>query len=75
MLLLRLERGRFLSSSQKAPTFEEIQKKAQKEDAKAQYELGVMYSQGEVVKNDDLEAFKWYKKSAEQGFAEAQYIV
>ncbi|HWT28122.1 MAG TPA: tetratricopeptide repeat protein [Methylophilaceae bacterium] len=42
-------------------------------DAKAQYNLGLMYSRGDGVKQNYNEALKWYRLSAEQGFAEAQY--
>jgi hypothetical protein len=46
---------------------------AEKGDAKAQYNLGLMYSRGDGVKQNFNEALKWYRLSAEQGFAEAQY--
>ena len=42
-------------------------------DAKAQYNLGVRYANGEGVPKDDAEAVKWYRKTAEQGDATAQY--
>mgnify|MGYP000843567632 CR=1 FL=1 len=42
-------------------------------DAQAQYALGVMYSSGQGVRQNDAEATKWYRKSAEQGFSKAQY--
>ena len=38
----------------------------------AQYSLGVCYSSGEGVNEDEVEAAKWYRKAAEQGHAEAQ---
>ena len=38
----------------------------------AQYNLGTMYSHGEGVKQDHMEAYKWYIKSAAQGYAPAQ---
>ena len=38
----------------------------------AQYNLGVMYENGEGVPQDDKEAVRWYRKSAEQGHADAQ---
>jgi len=38
-------------------------------DAEAQNKLGVMYAQD----SNDKEAIKWFKKSAEQGFASAQF--
>lgn len=41
-------------------------------NAKAQHELGAYY---ECYENDFEEAFKWYKKAADQGLAGAQYSV
>ena len=32
-----------------------------------------MYRQGDGVRKDSFEAFKWYRKSAEQGNANAQF--
>jgi len=50
----------------------ERQKKAEAGDAKAQFNLGVMYATGRGVRKDDKEAAKWYRKAAEQGDAKAQ---
>lgn len=44
-------------------------------DAKAQYNLGLMYARGDGVAENPQEAVKWYRLSAEQGFAEAQYAL
>ena len=38
----------------------------------AQYNLGVMYDNGEGVPQDYKEAVKWYRLAAEQGNANAQ---
>ena len=40
--------------------------------AEAQFNLGLMYYDGEGVPQDYAEAVKWYRKAAEQGVAEAQ---
>ena len=40
--------------------------------ARAQYNLGSMYSNGDGVPRDHAEAVKWYRKAAEQGHQEAQ---
>ena len=40
--------------------------------AGAQFNLGVMYENGDGIKQDDFEAVKWYRKAAEQGYANAQ---
>ena len=44
-------------------------------DAIAQYNLGLMYENGQGVPQDFKEAVKWYRKSAEQGDADAQSMV
>jgi TPR repeat protein len=46
---------------------------AEKGNAEAQYNLGVMYAKGEGVPQDYAGAVKWYRLAAEQGYAEAQY--
>ena len=48
-------------------------KAAEQGDAHAQYNLGVMYANGEGVPKDDREAVLWYRKAAEQGNASAQF--
>ena len=45
---------------------------AERGNAKAQFNLGVMYRIGEGVPQDDAEAARWYSKAAEQGDANAQ---
>ena len=52
-----------------------FRKAAEQGDADAQFNLGVMYRNGQGVKQDDFEAVKWYRKAAEQGDAKAQFIV
>ena len=42
-------------------------------DADAQYNLGVMYNEGDGVLQDYKEAVKWFRLAAEQGHANAQY--
>ena len=46
---------------------------AEKGDAKAQYRLGLTYSNDIDVPQDFQEAAKWYRLAAEQGHAYAQY--
>jgi hypothetical protein len=38
-------------------------------DARAQYQLGVMYQRGEGVDADTTEAARWYGLAADQGYA------
>ncbi len=46
---------------------------AEQGNAKAQYNLGVMYDNGQGVPQDYAKAVEWYRKAAEQGYADAQY--
>lgn len=45
---------------------------AEQGNAIAQHNLGVMYSKGEGVPENDAEGVKWYRRAAEQGYAYAQ---
>ena len=45
---------------------------AEKGDAKAQNQLGIMYENGEGVRQSFVEAAKWYRLAAEQGHTGAQ---
>lgn len=45
---------------------------AKQGDANAQYALGVMYNEGGEAPKDHAQAVHWFRKSAEQGHAEAQ---
>jgi uncharacterized protein len=46
---------------------------AEQGDAKAQYNLGVKYSEGKGVAQDHEESVKWYRSAAEQGHVNAQF--
>ncbi len=46
--------------------------RAENGDAVAQYTLGTMYQGGRGVAQDYAEAVKWYRKSADQGYAPAE---
>ena len=48
-------------------------KAAEQGDAKAQFNLGLMYANGRGVRQDDAQAEQWYRKAAKQGDAKAQY--
>ncbi len=45
---------------------------AEQGDSSAQYNLGLMYSNGKGVKQDYTQAVAWYRKAAEQGDSSAQ---
>jgi len=51
----------------------ELTLKANQGDAEAQVNLGECYAKGEGVKQDYVEAVKWFRKAAEQGNVNAQY--
>lgn len=46
---------------------------AKKDDAKAQYNVGLIYANGKGVQKDLAKAKKWYEKAAKQGNGPAQY--
>ena len=52
--------------------YESLKRAAEQGDARAQNSLGIMYSNGRGVSQDDAEAVKWYRKAAKQGNASAQ---
>src|SRR5258705_383003 len=58
-----------------ADSVQETRAQAEKGDAAAQYNLGVMYEKGQGIPQDYAEALKWYRKAADQGLVEAQYQV
>jgi uncharacterized protein len=53
--------------------FDDTKALAEQGEASAQYNLGIMYANGEGVPENDAEAVKWYRLAAEQGYALAQY--
>ena len=56
-----------------ATAVQEFKKAAEQGNAEAQFNLGVMYSNGRGVLQDDKEAVRLYRLAAEQGIAQAQY--
>ncbi len=54
-------------------SFTLFKKLAEQGDAAAQYNLGVMYNNGEGVTRDTKQAVYWWTKAAEQGDASGQY--
>ena len=45
---------------------------AESGDAASQYQLGLLYDEGDGIEEDHEKALNWYSKSAEQGYAKAQ---
>ena len=56
-----------------ASKFDETKALAELGMGAAQYDLALMYDNGEGVPENDAEAVKWYRKAADQGIAYAQY--
>ena len=56
-----------------ASDFRETLQLAEQGNADAQFNLGLMYYDGQGVRQDYAEALRWYRKAAEQGYAKAQY--
>ena len=54
-------------------TVKELHALAEYGEARAQYDLGLMYDQGQGVPQNNKEAMRWYYLAAEQGEAKAQY--
>jgi uncharacterized protein len=48
---------------------------AEKNDVKAQYNLGLMYASGDGVAYDATKAASYFKMAADQGYREAQYTL
>ena len=44
---------------------EAIRIKAEQGDAEAQFNLGILYDNGQGVPQDDAEALKWYRKAGD----------
>ncbi len=51
----------------------EWRRMAEQGQAAAQYNLGIMYEYGRGVRQNDVEAAKWYRKASVQGVSVAQY--
>ena len=62
----------FTASALAAEDFDAVKKAAEQGHAAAQFNLGVMYDNGDGVPEDDAEAVRWYHQAAEQGLALAQ---
>ena len=56
-----------------ASEFDEMKALAEHGNIAAQFNMGVMYADGEGVPENDSEAVKWYRKAADQGYARAQF--
>lgn len=55
--------------------FQSHVEKAKLGDSEAQYELGKLYFNGRGVEKSYTEAFKWFRKSADQGNINALHLI
>ncbi len=60
------------SGNIQAQDIEKTRYRAEQGYADAQYNLGILYANGQGVRQNYVEAEKWYRKSAEQGHTDAQ---
>jgi len=51
---------------------DELRRLAEQGDADAQWQLGILYHDGDTVPKDDAMAVQWFEKAAEQGYVRAQ---
>jgi len=58
-----------------ATALREWQPLAEQGDARAQFDLGLLYENGDGVPRDYAKARQWYEKSAAQGVAKAQFYL
>ncbi len=56
-----------------ATAFRLMKPLAEKGDARAQHNLGVMYDYGRGFPQDTTKALKWYRRAADQGIPDAQH--
>ena len=68
----RRQRANTTDRKQVPIALRQLELRAKKGDAAAQYNLGWRYEYGEGVVQDKQEAAKWYRKAAEQGYLAAQ---
>ena len=62
-----------MAFGQNAAEFNETLEAAQQGHAEVQFSLGLMYHQGNGVKQDYALAQQWYEKAAQQGDVVAQF--
>jgi len=61
------------SSSNANDRIEQLFERAEKGDVRAQFEVGLLYEEGEFVPQSTSTAVAWYRKAEEQGLVAAKY--
>jgi hypothetical protein len=64
-----------LSACDYAKTLQNFKLRAKQEYAHAQFNLGMMYANGQGVAQDDKAAAKWFRLAAKQGDARAKAAI
>ena len=54
--------------------FRETLQLTERGNAQAQFNLGMMYENGQGVRQDNAEAVKWFQQAADQGYAPAKVL-
>lgn len=73
ILLLALSSVTFGAEDLSQSELDDLISRVEKGDPEAQFELGLIYYNGQNVKQDYEQAIYWFKKAAENGIVEAQH--
>lgn len=73
LLILLALQGTCLA--EETQNIQQLKELAEKGDVTAQFNLGLMYFNGNIVPQDYIQAAHYYELAAEQGFAKAQYNI
>jgi len=63
------------TQQQVSQKFMYAQQAAQQGNARAQFDLGLMYAKGEGVRKDEKKAFSWFHKAARNNHVEAKFYM
>jgi hypothetical protein len=63
--------ARSAANADREPSIVRLRSRAERGDAKAQFDLGDTYAQGRGIPRDDVQAGRWLRKAAGQGNADA----
>jgi TPR repeat protein len=77
-LLILFSFNQTVIAYEEPPTREEFNAwviKAEGGDEQAQYDVAEAYRKGDIVKQDETEAAKWYERSANQGYLDAMFVM
>jgi S1-C subfamily serine protease len=75
VLIIRFAAAQEPATNTKTNKFDLLRKSAEQGSKTAQCKLAVCYEYGDGIPSDNREAIKWYRKSADQGYAPAQLFL